>query len=40
MEGIGLRRALEAMIRGTPWITRGSFMSAGSSLAGTKYESE
>jgi hypothetical protein len=40
MEGIGLRRALAIGMRGTPWITRGSFMRVGSSLAGTSAESE
>jgi hypothetical protein len=35
IEGIGLRRAFAIGIRGTPWITRGSFISVGSSLAGT-----
>ena len=35
IEGIGFRRALELGMRGTPWMTRGSFISMGSSLAGT-----
>lgn len=34
MLGIGFRRALEVLTRGTPWMTRGSFMRAGSSFAG------
>ena len=33
--GIGLRRALELVTRGTPCRTRGSFISAGSNFAGT-----
>lgn len=35
MDGIGFRRALAVLRRGTPWITRGSFIRVGSSLAGT-----
>jgi len=35
IDGIGLRLAFAKGIRGTPWIMRGSFMSVGSSLAGT-----
>ena len=35
MDGIGFRRALAVLIRGTPWMTRGSFINVGSSLAGT-----
>ncbi len=35
MDGIGFRRAFVCGIRGTPCITRGSFMSVGSNLAGT-----
>ena len=35
IEGMGLRRAFAIGIRGTPWMTRGSFIKEGSSLAGT-----
>lgn len=35
MLGIGFRRALEVLMRGTPWITRGSLIKVGSSFAGT-----
>ena len=35
MLGIGFRFAFAVLIRGTPWMTRGSFISVGSSLAGT-----
>ena len=35
IDGIGLRRAFELGTRGTPWMTRGSFISVGSSFAGT-----
>ena len=35
MLGMGFRLALALLMRGTPWLTRGSFMSAGSSFAGT-----
>jgi len=35
IEGIGFRRAFAMGIRGTPWITRGSFIKVGSNLAGT-----
>lgn len=35
MLGIGFRFALVVVMRGTPWMTRGSFIRAGSSLAGT-----
>lgn len=38
MLGMGFRLALVVLMRGTPWMTRGSFMSAGSSLAGTVRE--
>lgn len=35
MLGMGLRfRALMVLIRGTPWMTRGSFINVGSSFAG------
>ena len=32
---MGFRLAFVVVMRGTPWMTRGSFMKAGSSLAGT-----
>lgn len=35
IEGMGLRRAFDIGMRGTPWMTRGSFISVGSNLAGT-----
>jgi hypothetical protein len=35
IEGMGLRRAFARGIRGTPCITRGSFIKEGSNLAGT-----
>lgn len=35
MDGIGLRRALAIGMRGTPWMTRGSFIRVRSSFAGT-----
>ena len=34
MLGIGFRRALLALMRGTPWMARGSFIMVMSSLAG------
>lgn len=34
MLGIGFRRALVTLIRGTPWMARGSFIMVMSSLAG------
>ena len=34
MLGIGFLLAFTLLIRGTPWMTRGSFMSEESSLAG------
>lgn len=36
IEGIGFRRAFAMGTRGTPWMTRGSFIRVGSSFAGTK----
>lgn len=35
IEGMGFRRAFATGIRGAPWMTRGSFIKVGSSLAGT-----
>lgn len=35
IDGIGFRRARACGILGIPWIARGSFMSVGSSFAGT-----
>ena len=40
MEGMGLRRAFAMGIRGTPWMTRGSFINVVSSFAGTIRELE
>jgi hypothetical protein len=40
IEGMGLRRALFTGMRGTPWMTRGSFMSVGSSFAGMRLMTE
>lgn len=34
MLGIGFRRALLGLMRGTPWMARGSFIMVMSSLAG------
>ena len=36
IDGIGFLRALAVLIRGTPCITRGSFIKVGSSFAGTE----
>ena len=33
--GIGFLFAFAVLMRGTPWMTRGSFIRVGSSLAGT-----
>ena len=38
MLGIGFLRALTGLILGAPCITRGSFIKAGSSLAGTELD--
>ena len=35
MLGIGFLLAFALLMRGTPWMTRGSFMYCGSNLAGT-----
>lgn len=39
IEDTGFRFALACGIRGAPWVARGSFMSEGSSLAGTAFVS-